>query len=357
MNTRDDLTELIEYKGNLHIHSLYSDGAGTFTEIAQAAKKTGIDFIIMNDHSYMTDNLHLEDEGFYEGVLVLAGLEIGGRYHHYLAYDIKEMIGRQTLPPQEVIDRVNDQSGFGFLAHPFEKGMPFAENSLAYTWKDLSVNGFTGICIWNYSSRWKERVKTPFHGLFFLLFKSRMLKGPSVKTLSFWDALCRKRRAVAIGGSDAHGSIFKWGVLSFTPFSYEHLLNSINIHILLEKHMPEGFDEAKRAVYGAMKEGRLFIAHDNLAPAKGFEFYFVSELDSTLVMGEEGPFQPGSLFIETPEKSEIRLIRNGTLIKCWRSRRATYKIEEKGVYRVEIHLFIFFFGWRPWIFSNPIYLR
>ena len=87
-----------------------------------------------------------------------------------------------NLGPQAVIDRVNDLGGFGFLAHPFEKGMPFVEKSVAYTWNDLSVEGFAGICIWNFSSRWKERVKTVLHALYFLLFKSRTLKGPSSKT-------------------------------------------------------------------------------------------------------------------------------------------------------------------------------
>ena len=181
------MTELIEYTGNLHIHSRYSDGAGTVPEIASVAQRLGLDFIIINDHEYMTHDLHLGDEGYYGDVLALMGLEVGERYHHYLAYDLKEMVKGHGSGPQEVIDRVNAQGGFGFLAHPFEKGMPFYEKSIAYTWNDLSVTGFTGICIWNFSSRWKERVRSIFHAVFFLLFKSRMLKGPDKKTMSFWD--------------------------------------------------------------------------------------------------------------------------------------------------------------------------
>ena len=181
-----------EYVGNLHIHSLHSDGTGTVREISQAAKRVGLDFIILNDHDCLTDALHLDEETFYEGLLVLLGLEIGERYHHYLAYNLREMIKGQSLGPQDVIDCVDAQGGFGFLAHPFEKGMPFSEKSVAYTWNDLSVKGYTGICIWNFSSRWKERIKTAFHALFFLLFRSQTLKGPSRKTLSFWDELCSR---------------------------------------------------------------------------------------------------------------------------------------------------------------------
>ena len=113
-----------EYVGNLHIHSNRSDGALSVQKIIRTAQKTGLDFIIFNDHNYMINDLGLEDEGFYKDLLVLKGIEIGGRFHHYLAYDLKKLIAEKTLPPQEVIDRVNAQGGFGCLAHPFEKGMP-----------------------------------------------------------------------------------------------------------------------------------------------------------------------------------------------------------------------------------------
>jgi len=346
-----------EYVGNLHIHSARSDGGGIVREIADAASRTGLDFICLNDHAYMVDDLHMEEEGFYQKLLVLVGMELGVRFHHYLAYDLKERVIQHNMDPQEIIDHVAGQGGFGFMAHPFEKGMPFREKSVAYTWNDLSVKGYTGICIWNFTSRWKERVKTIFHGVFHLAFKTQMLKGPSRETLSFWDDQCRERRVTAVGGSDAHASLFTLGPLSFRPLSYNHLLNTINVHILLNKRLPRDFDGAKKEVYGAMKEGRLFIAHDNLSPAKGFRFDFVSDDGSDLYMGEEGVFNPGELVIELPHEGEIRLVKDGEVVKKWRGMEAVYRANEKGVYRVEVYRRLFLFGWRPWIFSNPIYLR
>lgn len=346
-----------EYVGNLHIHSLYSDGGGSVEEIAGSAAKAGLDFICLNDHDFSTDDLHLNEEGFYENLLVLMGLEIGERHNHYLAFDLKEMINSDGLGPQEIIDEVNRQGGFGFLAHPFEKGMPFLHKSVAYTWDDWSVRGYQGVCIWNFTSRWKERIRTAIHGLFFLTFKSRALKAPSRKTLVFWDQLCKKSRAPAIGGSDAHGAFFKWGRFRFKPLSYDYLFKTINVHILLNRRMPKEFAEAKREVYSALREGRLFIAHDKLSAAAGFKFYFISEDGSDLMMGEEDDFQAGEIVVELPEKGEIRLIRNGRLIRKWRGKEAVYRVTEKGVYRIEVYRHFFLFGWRPWIFSNPIYLR
>jgi hypothetical protein len=346
-----------EYVGNLHIHSRYSDGAGSVSEIARSAKKADIDFIILNDHEHMTDSLHLNNEGIYDGVYVVMGLEIGLRYHHYLTFALSEMVRGKGLGPQEVIDLVNRKGGFGFLAHPFEKGMPFREKSVAYTWNDLSVTGYTGICIWNFSSRWKERVKGPLHGFFFLLFKARTLKGPSRKTLSFWDRQCQQRLVVAIGGSDAHGAWFRWGRFKFVPLSYEYALNSINVHLLLETPLSNDFSESKEQIVGALREGRLFIAHENLKSAAGFRFFYRDEKGSRLAMGEAAPFKRGNLLVEAPARGEIRLVKDGALLRKWTGMRASFRVDERGVYRVAVYRRVPFFGLRPWIFSNPIYLR
>jgi hypothetical protein len=346
-----------EYVGNLHIHSIHSDGAGTAGEIAAAARQRGLDFIIFNDHAHMMDRLPLEEEGFYRDVLVLVGLEIGQRYNHYLAFDLKEVVGSGIAGPQEVVDQVNAQGGFGFLAHPFEKGMPLTEKSLAYTWKDFSVKDFAGICIWNFSSRWKEMIKSPLHGFFYLVFKTSSLKGPSRRTLACWDGLSRKRRVAVIGGSDAHGTYFSWGKIRLRPLSYAYLLNSVNVHILLDHELCKDLNKAKLEIYSALRQGRAYVAHENLAPARGFRFQFFSKEGPALNMGQEAPFRSGSLHVRTPKRSEIRLLRNGRLAKKWRGRRASYQVTKKGVYRVEVYHHRPLFGWRPWIFSNPIYLR
>jgi hypothetical protein len=347
-----------EYVGNIHIHSIHSDGRGSYADIAGKAVKAGVDFICFNDHDYMQRYLNLEEEGFYGDLAVLIGLEIGRRKHHYLAFDIKELNDTKELGPQEVIDEVKRQNGFGFLAHPFEKGMPFHEKSVAYTWDDLSVNGFTGLCIWNFTSRWKERVKTLFHGIFHLLFKIQTLKGPSRETTEFWDSLCQKRRVVAIGGSDAHGSMFRLGFIKATVLPYDFILSTINIHILLNKKILKDFEAAKADIYEAMKEGRLFIANDRLSSAKGFRFLFISDDGSDLLMGEEEMFRStGNLVVELPSAGEVRLIKDGRHINSWRGMEAVYPVKEKGVYRIEVYKNMPLFGWRPWIFTNPIYLR
>jgi len=343
--------------GNIHIHSSLSDGTATIDEIAEKAVAAGLDFIYLNDHDYMAKSLNIEEEGFFGKMPIFMGLEIGKRYNHYLAYNLKEMFNSEGLSPQEIINAVKRQGGIGFLAHPFEKGMPLHEKSKAYIWNDLSVTGFTGVCIWNFASRWKERVKSIFHALFLIRFRSQTLKGPSEETMSFYDDLCRNRRVVAIGGSDAHGTVFKWWRFNILPLPYESLFKAINIHVLLKQKIFKDFIKAKQDVCEAMREGRLFIANDDIYPARGFRFNYISDDGSDLHMGEEGEFYPGNLIIESPAKGEIRLIKDGVVSRRVRGTEAVFPVTEKGVYRVEVYHRLAFFGWRPWIFTNPIYLR
>ena len=346
-----------EYIGNVHVHSYYSDGTASPGQIAAIAQRRGLDFVILNDHDYMAKKLHLEVEGFYGKLALLVGLEIGERYHHYLAFGLKEMVAGSGLSPQEVIDRVNAQGGFGFLAHPFEKGMPFHEKSIAYTWNDLSVTGYTGICIWNFTSRWKERVRSPVHGLFCVALKKYTLKGPSRQTLSFWDAKCLKRKVVAIGGSDAHGSVFRWGPISLTPITYDYALTSIMIHVLISEALSWDFQVAKAQIYEALKNGNLFIAHDAIASSKGFRFGFFGKSGISALMGEELKFEPGYLVVEVPLRGLVRIIRNGSEYCTSEARKFEVKVDKPGVYRVEVYKKTPIFGWRPWIYSNPIFLR
>jgi hypothetical protein len=46
-----------EYVGNLHTHTNYSDGNGSHEDIALAAIKAGLDFVIVTDHNVWVDGM------------------------------------------------------------------------------------------------------------------------------------------------------------------------------------------------------------------------------------------------------------------------------------------------------------
>jgi len=74
-------------------------------------------------------------------------------------------------------------------------------------------------------------------------------------------------------------------------------------------------------------------------------------------MGQEAQFSPGVLVIKLPDRGLIRIMKDGSLYKPGYGSGLSINIHEGGVYRVEVLRKTPIFGWRPWIFSNPIYLR
>ena len=73
-------------------------------------------------------------------------------------------------------------------------------------------------------------------------------------------------------------------------------------------------------------------------------------------MGEEHPAGTWTLHASVPEDARVVLLRNGEPVAQIEGRALKHEATEPGVYRIEAHR-----HWRkrerPWIYSNPIYLR
>ena len=94
----------------------------------------------------------------------------------------------------------------------------------------------------------------------------------------------------------------------------------------------------------SLRGGRCYIANDQVADARGFSFSH---------MGEEMPLEVGTtLTVRTPQPAHIRLLRDGEEVAVGEATELHHPIELHGVYRVEATL-----RGRPWIFSNPVYVR
>lgn len=348
---------MFEYVGNLHVHSTYSDGTGTVTQIVEAAQKAGIDFVGINDHRTLAA-LRNGEEGWHGPVLVLVGMESNDRYHHYLSYGIKEEVADNTEYPQAVIDQVADQGGIGFIAHPFENGSPLVQQGTAYTWNDWAVTGFTGICIWNYCSQWRDGI-TSFSTALYCTYLNRhaRISGPSAKTLAKWDQLNQERKVVAIGGSDAHAVQLNYGPFKPVIFPYEFLFRCVNTHVLLPRRLSGQLDIDKALVYSALKNGNCFVAFDYYVPARGFVFRAENGLEQVL-MGEKISLRGGvTLEVLLPYRATVKIIRNGTPVLTQKGKVIKYEVQAPGVYRVEAYLKLKPWGkLKPWVYSNPIYV-
>jgi hypothetical protein len=347
---------------NLHMHTRYSDGSGTHRDIARAAIKTGLDAVIVTDHNVLVHGF----EGYYKEksrrVLMLIGEEIHDQdrdpqKNHLLAFGVGRELATFADDPQLLINKVREESGLAFLAHPDDPAAPLF-NETDISWEDWSVRNYTGIELWNGLSELKTVIPTKLHALFLAFFPAFVAHGPISSTISKWDELLGSgNRVVAIGGSDAHALHMSMGSLHRVIFPYEFHFRGINTHIFLTEPLTGDSSADRKLVYAAMGSGRAFVGYDLPSSTKGFRFTAQGR-EKPVIMGEEIPAKGGvTLQVKLPSPAEIRLIKDGQLLQKWeRQAICTHITTEPGVYRIEAHR-NYLGRKRGWIFSNPIYLR
>ena len=346
---------MYEYVAALHVHTTFSDGSGTMPEVMAAARKAGLSILMINDHDTLTA-LTEGYEGYHDGLLVLVGAELSGPHNHYLIF------GAQSCPiydwrhPQKSIDEVRSNGGIGFLAHPCEQGSPLSDGGWAYTWKNWEVYGFDGIEIWNHTSRWKAKAQTTALALFHFLFKTYTLDGPEPEVLARWDRLNQNRRVAGVGGADVHAAkVGGIGPFEVKIFPYEAGFSAITTHLLLGQPLTGDPESDKQAVLTALAQGSSFVAHDRLSPAKGFFFILQKKNGRDIMMGRETRYEPESTLVwRLPRPGRVRIVRDGKSAFEGPSVNGRFTVPGPGVYRLEADRKMPFFGFRPWIFSNPI---
>ncbi|MBM4235662.1 MAG: hypothetical protein FJ152_04240 [Firmicutes bacterium] len=348
---------LYTYPGNIHIHSTYSDGSGSVKQIAIAAARAGLSYVIITDHETLEG---LAEEGLYSKVVTLVGIEVNRPHSHYLAFGLPKPPAPDPENPQTVIDFVRAGGGLGFIAHPFEKGSPYLEKGQAYPWINWPVFGFTGLEIWNYSSHWRGLHSSLLMAIYFFFFNRKAaMRGAPPELLALWDCYTRSGyRVVGIGGTDAHAFIYHLGFLTLQIFSYQFLFGTINTYLLLEEELAEDFQVAKTQILTAIKDGRCYISFDSLAKGSGFNFYAASA-EKCYLMGSTLAYAPGLvLAAEIPVKRAFfRLIRDGEAVYSGSGSCLHFPVQMPGIYRLEVFLKPLIGQPRPWIYSNPIFIN
>lgn len=335
------------YPGAMHIHSIYSDGTGTIPEIAHAAKKAGLEWIIITDHNKIQGK-----EGIYEGVCVIIGEEIspkGG--NHYLALGIKDEI-KPTIPVADFIQEVKNQGGFGFIAHP-EENLSRKNSYKALIWKDWDVKGFDGVEIWNYLSDWADNYDeyNLFNSIYEFLFRNKILSGPTKKVLKLWDKFNNEMEPImpAIGGVDAHALKIKKWIFRVTIFPYLSSFKNITNLLHIEEDLPQDFEGRKKLILNALKKGQNIIINNNKQLREFPLFYIENKTDKAYsgdLIKDDGNC---SMTIKLPQRAQIKVLRNGENISEIEAKALELSNLNNGKYRFEAY-----YKNHPWIFSNPI---
>jgi hypothetical protein len=353
--------------GSLHIHTNRSDGGGSPDEIAAAAARAGLKFIVFTDHGDATRQP--DPPAYRSGVLCIDAVEISTAAGHYVALGMPAAPYPLGGEPRDVVEDVRRLGGFGIAAHPDSP-----KDGLR--WGDWSAR-VDGIEILNPDTSWRAQVLEPgVRGKFELLTAlgtyplrpaetiADLLGEPS-DLLDRWDMLTARRAVVGIAGVDAHAKLSPFDLdpgdnRYALPFpGYETVFRTLSVHVTPGRPLTGDASSDADALVSAIRAGHLYTAVDAIASPASFEFS--ASNGATAHEGEELPPSDGTMTLRVKSNAPASF-----QVTIWHGRRALATRREAtftvtapsapGAYRVEIRA-ADRAGDPLWLVSNPIYVR
>ena len=335
--TTESSSKWTEYKGVVHVHSfLGGHSSGTFSDIIAAAKANQLDFVIMTEHTERDfDTAAMTLKGVHDGVLFINGNETVATN------------GDRLLALPGGVSIVAYPEDFQNWNTPNLNGVE-VYNVYTNTRKANPVKAFLDVL-------WSHRA---YPDLLFALYYER----PN-DSLKLWDQALAHAKLTATPGNDAHANV---GVtvqdgagktlagIQLDPYATSFHL--VRLHVLVDA--TKALDAA--GLLEAIKAGHCFIGFDLLGDTSGFKFEATTRTDRN-IQGDEIPLQNDlRLRIQTPVASRTTLFKDGAVILDESGiTTKEFAVTERGVYRVEVYLpqVDAIVGEKPWIISNPIYVR
>ena len=206
------------YRGDMHLHSVHSDGAWSPARIVAAARRGGLDYIVSTEHNTSSAagvwGHHAVDD-----LLVIDGEEVTTRDGHYTALglppgtwiDWRYRAADGAIP--RFLEEIHRHGALAVAAHPFGS---FAGGR----WK-FGYSGVDAIEVWN--GPWTPDDET---------------------SLRMWDGLLAERRRwiPAVGDSDSHN---------------EDQVIGLPQNVVLADDLERG------AILSAVRAGRLYVAESS----------------------------------------------------------------------------------------------
>lgn len=329
-----------EIRGAFHIHSTLSDGRATPSQIARAAKRAGLQFIVMTDHNLIT----LSEPTFEDGVLVISGVELSTRDGHLVVVGAKRGLSRPGKDPDPV--RHSQQlGGLAILAHPVQRRHPWID--------PRSAKRAAGMELYSADSLFRDALHRPFslllpaagayltNPIHALMILNREQPDATRKLLEISAA----EPKLALCAHDAHG---------WPP--YEEAFRSFSLHLplagALQGGLPADAGEAARAVTEAIGRGRAYCAFDPLGSAAGFSIGGMQGDSRRAAVGDR-------LILEIPSRpaeAQVRVWGGARLEPDGR----TVALERAGPVQIEVWIAapgkLFGKTWRPWIVPSPLFV-
>jgi acetyl esterase/lipase len=165
--------------------------------------------------------------------------------------------------------------------------------------------------------------------------------GPLPDYLARWDAETQRHRITGVAATDSRAASLE----SAQDVSFRFL----STHVLaLELNETE--------IRKSLRDGHAYVAYDWLCDPAGFWFVALNPLGQ-FEIGDPAPLvRDTRLMARLPAPADIRLLHKGQIVARKNGADFEFAPSEAGPYRLEAWLSVDGEE-RPWIYSNPIYLR
>lgn len=351
------------WKGAFHVHTdLSADASGSLEEIAAAASRAGLDYVVVADHTRALGSRGRHEPGWRDGVLVVVGEEISTTAGHLVALDLATHNYTLGPTPRQAFADVSELGGVSVLAHPSG-----GEASWQGGWGAAAgvevVSFYSALIRASEAGLLRGLLAYPVNPM---AASARVLRAPS-PTLEIWDRHTAlednpvPRRLAGVGAVDAHGP--RWLGMP----SYEVAFRSL--HTVVWSEDPPSPDPAAARVQmnrlvDGLVQGRAAIVQAAVGEAPGF-FFVAERRNGTLAhMGETPRWRADGWTLRAGLGAagpySVVLLRDGRPVARADGGPVVHTADGPGTYRVEVYRHQEGAelppGAPPWILSNPIYL-
>jgi hypothetical protein len=347
-------------RGAMHVHTTNSDGSGTPEEVAAAAARAGLAFVVLTDHG---DATRPPDSPRYRsGVLTIDAVEVSTSGGHVIALDLPRAPYPLRGEPDDVLEDLARLGAMAIVAHP-------TSMKADLVWHD-GARPFDGVEWLNGDSEWRDEGPASLSRILLTYWfrapeSLALILDRPVSALAFWDRAARTHNVVGVGGGDAHakigGDLDHGGPAAVHLPSYEQVFRTFSINLPGVVLSHDAAADA-RAVIAAIRAGHVFTAIDAFAGPASLAF----AADGSGVRAQAGHRVPAgapitlTADVRGPELTPtLTLYRDGTAVATVQGPRLVYPIDGgPGGYRVEATLPARRGAGSaaPWLVSNPIYV-
>ncbi len=338
------------WRGAFHVHTTASDGRGTSDDVVAAARAAGAVWVLIADHNTM------ERERFrlVDGVLLVYSPEVGVPDGHATGVGLRRALSGPERRAEDALRTIRNLGGTPVAAHPLGRKRPY---------RNLDDPQLGGLEVMSADQEFREALLDPPRfvpaALSYLVNPMhavmQLVRRPDA-TLARWDGLLATRRMAGYCAVDAHGR---------PP--YDVMMRLLQMHVLVGR--PPGRDAVAdgMALVDGLVRGRSFCGIGGFGPVEGFRFTARTdagnaEMGDEVALGLNPVLQLDLMYSALPEKIDPHVVCAGQEVPLTASSiDAGWRYEatpnQRGACRAEVQIRDGAHEARPWIVSNPIYIR